>query len=49
MGLRLGDGEAGATCPRHLAATSGARGDLTHPGWPPEKEMAKKLEQELMG
>ena len=50
MGLRLGMVRQVAMSPGHGCKLRG-RLHLPHPGWPPEniEEMAKKLEQELLG
>ncbi len=34
---------------KEVLSSMGLRLGMDIPGWPPEKEMAKKLEQELLG
>jgi hypothetical protein len=48
MGLRLGMVRQVAMSPGHGCKLRGSL-HLPHPRWPPENEMAKKLEQELLG
>jgi predicted RNase H-like HicB family nuclease len=48
MGLRLGMVRQAAKSPGHGCKLRGSS-HLPHPGWRPEKEMTKKLEQELLG